>query len=325
MRFRVPFFMLLFAAGSFVLPFAAHAQSIPFFGPIIPNTNVCPLGWGAVIIVINRAIALAITLAIVFVAPIMIAYSGFLFVVNPVNPSGKEKAKGILLNTVVGIVIALAGWLIVDAVMAVLYNSSTPVSDGTVLQTWSKIVTSSGPQCLEQKGALPTDTLNQAPITGISAYGSYSPGGSCTALTVGPCTTQKLQNSCFGSTANSAAKVCVHESSGNPTNLSKSDLTADGYSYSIGLFQINITNSFNQQVDGQSCSKAFTQPCQNSGGYNNVQPNGSCSSRVVDQTLYKDCVAAAENPAGNITQACRLSSNGTNWSPWRNTAAACGL
>jgi hypothetical protein len=319
MRSRVPLLVFLFTIGSFALPFVAHAQSIPFFGPIVPESaSTCAIGWGALIVVINRIIALLITLAIVFVAPIMIAWAGFLFVINPVNAGGREKAKGILSNTIVGIVIALAGWLIVDAVMAVLYNPSAAGG------TWSSIVSSGGlDYCLIQAASL--QTLNQAPITGISAYGSYSPGGSCTAPVAGPCTTQNLQNSCFGSTANQAAIVCNRESSGNSANLSRSDVTADGYSYSIGLFQINITNSFNQQVDGQSCSSAFSQPCQNSGGYSNVQPSGLCSSKVVDQTLYRNCVAAAENPAGNITQACRLSNNGTNWSAWRNTAAACGL
>lgn len=318
--------MLLFLAGSLALPLVAHAGGIPFFGPIIPpEGSLCAAGWGMLMIVINNIISLLITLAIVFVAPLMIAYSGFLFVVNPVNAAGKEQAKKILTNTVVGIVIALAGWLIVNAVMAVFYNPTAQSENGaTKLGVWANLVTSGGePFCLIQASSL--ESLNQVPITGISAYGSYSPGGSCTVPTAGPCTTQNLQNSCFGSTANSAAQVCAYESSGNPTNLSKSDLTADGYSYSIGLFQINITNSFDQQVNGQSCSEAFSAPCQNSGGYQNVQPNGSCSSKVVNQSLYRDCVAAAEDPTSNITQACRLSSNGTSWSPWRNTAAACRL
>ncbi|MDO8700276.1 MAG: hypothetical protein Q7J56_01205, partial [Deltaproteobacteria bacterium] len=118
MRFRTFFFALIFVVGSLALPLAAHA-GIPFFGPIIPNAvvqyedpvthktittteNVCAAGWGMVITVVNNIIALLITLAIVFVAPLMIAWSGFLFVVNPVDPSGIAKAKSILTNTIVG-------------------------------------------------------------------------------------------------------------------------------------------------------------------------------------------------------------------------------
>ncbi len=100
-------------------------------------------------IVINNIISLLLTLAIVFVAPLMIAWAGFLFVVNPVNAGGKEQAKKILTNTIVGIVIALAGWLIVDAIMAVLYKPNAS-NGGTTLTVWYNLVTGSGDYCLQQ-------------------------------------------------------------------------------------------------------------------------------------------------------------------------------
>lgn len=162
MRSRILFFAFVFAAGSLALPHLAHAAAaIPFFGPIIekswtvpgviPGTSVqCALGWGAVLTVVNNIIRFLLTIAIVFVMPIMIAYAGFLYVVNPVSPDGKNKAKGILLNTIVGIVIALAGWLIVDAVMAVLYSGS---AGSTKWGTWSSLITSGGAlTCLPQEG-----------------------------------------------------------------------------------------------------------------------------------------------------------------------------
>lgn len=146
MRLRVVPLALL-AAVPLALPHLAHA-AIPFFGPIIPpEVSACPLGWGSVINVINRLIELLLTIAIVGVAPIMIAYSGFLFVVNPVNPSGKEKAKKILLNTIIGIVIALAGWLIVDAVLVALTNQG--------VSGWTALIGSQGfPACLPQAAAV---------------------------------------------------------------------------------------------------------------------------------------------------------------------------
>jgi len=157
MRPRVLLLFVLVTAGTLALPYLAHAAVLPFFGPIIGRTSegimidqACPLGWGAVILVINNIIRLLLTLLIVAVAPIMIAYSGFLYVVNPVNPSGMAKAKGILLNTVVGLVVALAGWLIVAAIMAVLYH---PNSDNGLAQDWSSIINSGGlGLCLDQKG-----------------------------------------------------------------------------------------------------------------------------------------------------------------------------
>lgn len=170
MRSRVPLFALLFVAGSFVLPLVAHAQGIPFFGPIIDpswaeNGKQCPLGWGAIITVINRIIALLITLAIVFVAPLMIAYSGFLMVVNQGDSGKITEARKILTNTIVGIVIALAGWMIVDAIMVVLYNGSP---GATKWGTWSALITSgSVPACLQQAGAPYTPVVITAPGVGV--------------------------------------------------------------------------------------------------------------------------------------------------------------
>ncbi len=152
MRFRVPLLALLFVVSSLVLPLVAHA-GIPFFGPIIPDGyQSCPAGWGALMIVVNNVIQLLITLAIVLVAPLMIAWAGFLLVVNPFNAGAKEQAKKILTNTILGIVIALAGWMIVNALMVVLYNPSA-ASGTTRLGTWYSLVVGSGDFCLKQAGA----------------------------------------------------------------------------------------------------------------------------------------------------------------------------
>jgi hypothetical protein len=167
MRSKISLFTFLLVAGLFVLPTLANAAAIPFFGPIIPQEGtqaVCPAGWEMLITVINNIIAFSITIAIVFVAPIMIAYAGFLFVVNPVNASGKETAKKVLWNTVVGIVIALAGWMIVDAIMVVLYNPRA-VSGTTRLTAWSQLITSGGlDPCIDLRGSLNQATNPQ--VTG---------------------------------------------------------------------------------------------------------------------------------------------------------------
>ena len=194
MRSRAPLVTILFAVGSLALPALAHA-AIPFFGPIIPNVsvvvngvttnqNVCAAGWPLLMTVINNLISLLITLAIVLVAPLMIAWSGFLFVVNPVNAGGKEQAKKILTNTIVGIVISLCGWMIVDAIMAALYNPSAS-SGTTVLGTWSQLITSgTGPVCLPQQGSTPGAGLNQTPAATVTVVPAGAiPTQICSAAT----------------------------------------------------------------------------------------------------------------------------------------------
>lgn len=148
MRSHILVLALMVGIGSFALPYVAHA-GIPFFGPIVPNSSTCAAGWAMLITVINNLISFLITIAIVFVAPLMIAYAGFLFVVNPVRPEGIGQAKTILQNTIIGIVLALAGYLIVAALMAVLYNPSE------VGKTWSEIIDWRGDPCLPQAGTTP--------------------------------------------------------------------------------------------------------------------------------------------------------------------------
>jgi hypothetical protein len=170
MRSRTFFSLAFFlTVGYLALPYVVHAAAIPFFGPIIPdaqiivngiatNQNVCPAGWGMVLVVINNIITFAITIAIVFVAPLMIGYAGFLMVVNPTSAGNVQKARTVLTNTIIGIVISLAGWMIVGAIMAVLYNPTK--ANG--LKAWSNIIGSHGaPACLPQAGALPGEGLAQ--------------------------------------------------------------------------------------------------------------------------------------------------------------------
>ncbi len=125
------------------------------------------------LIVVNNIIRLLITLAIVLVAPLMISWAGFLLVVNPFNSGAKEQAKKILTNTIVGIVIALAGWMIVNALMVVLYNPDTPIKGGTI-GAWSQLITSGGAGfCLEQAGApyqagTPTQIPSTVVVVGVA-------------------------------------------------------------------------------------------------------------------------------------------------------------
>ena len=157
-----------------------RARSIPNFGPILEDGwNLCPLSWSAVIMTINNVITLSITLAIVFVAPIMLAYSGFLLVTNAFNPSAKEDAKKMITNAIVGIVIALAAWMIVDALMAVLYHPTDPEQWGG---TWSELITGGGiPVCIPV-----ASSLHQV-APGVGAAG-VSPDGTVTTAPspVGP-------------------------------------------------------------------------------------------------------------------------------------------
>lgn len=294
MRSRVPLFALLFAVVSFALPLAAHA-GIPFFGPIIPTeSNRCAASWGLLITVINNVISFLITLAIVFVAPLMIAWAGFLFVVNPVNPAGKEQAKGILLHTVVGIVVAMAGWLIVDAVMAVLYDSKS------VGSTWSSLIGSGGlPPCIDLKGS-----LNQAPsggsVTGITATGTPT-----LSFGTGACDSSVLQQavpSLTSGQANTFACLAKPESICGSTmqNYSWNKDTGNGKaSTAYGAFQVTLSGN-HTSFENQACYTAagVSGPLNCQKGFD---PKGFTAGG--DSAVLSNCMKAAANLTCNITAA----------------------
>jgi hypothetical protein len=318
MRFRT-FFLTSFALTTvFALPVVAHA-AIPFFGPIIQkgvsvigDSQTCPLGWGAVINVVNNIISFLITIAIVFVAPVMIAYAGFLYVWNPMNPSGIAKAKSMLTNIVVGIVVALAAWMIVDAVMAVLYNPTD------IKSTWSNLIMSGGidpcrlNQTGSQAGALSTDSLNQADLSNIGVGATASGGGKCAIQNSGLCSASGM--SVFGAAANQASIICSAESANGTLLISKVDVTTSGIPVSFGLFQINITAN---DVSGLGCPKAFDSMY--TGSHRNVQILAG------KQGLYDSCKKAALTPAANIQAAYNLfRRSGYSWKQW-STHTPCGL
>ncbi len=206
MRSRATFLALFIIIGSFALPHLAHAGGIPFFGPIIPKDySICPAGWGLLITVVNNIISLLLTLMITFVAPLMIAYAGFLLVVNRGDSGAISKARGIFTNIVVGLVVSFSAWMIVDWIMAALYSPSD------VGGTWSSLISGGGDACLPQKGALPGEGLTSAGSTGVAT----SPGtGACAVTPLTPLATALAQRMESGQTiiwdnTDSRLKPCV--------------------------------------------------------------------------------------------------------------------
>lgn len=174
--------IILFVFAAFLLfaPLAAFAAETSFFGPIISDACTCPgkaPGLGCVFESIRLALNFAITLACV-IAALIIAYAGFLFMGSATNPEMKSRARNVLINALIGLVIALAGWLIVDFVMAKLYN---PDAFGL---PWYSIL-KSGDMCVEPQ------TLNElyqgAPLGSIpSGTGSVPPAAGGTSKPSAP-------------------------------------------------------------------------------------------------------------------------------------------
>jgi len=93
-----------------------------FFGSIVPTVSGCQyqaLGWASFFQVVQNLLNFAVYLAIFF-AVLIFAYAGFLWVTNPANPGNKEKGREALMNGVIGLVVVLGAWLIINTIIVAL-------------------------------------------------------------------------------------------------------------------------------------------------------------------------------------------------------------
>jgi hypothetical protein len=318
-----------------ILPHIAHGASTGFFGPIIPDAgsgDFCSCigsapDWGCLLQVFQNVLNAIVSISLVLMS-LFIAYAGFRFILSPANEEQRLKARQTLTNAVLGMLIILASWLIVDSVMKVLYRGN---NGDTGFGPWNSIL-SAPPTCIKKNLTIPflpeiSDTKNPGGGGTNEFTTTAGTGGSCAipGNSNNPCSVQSLSKTCFSDQAATASQVCMKESAnGQQAILSGSDKlnSGSGPSYSVGLWQINLTTS---KVGGLNCPAAFSGPC--SGG-NLIQSHaGWCTSTVKDQNLYNQCVKAAQDAGNNSQAACDLyqKQNKTIFQPWKCTASRCQI
>lgn len=121
LRVLLPVLLLSFALFA---PLGASAATTDFFGELFPTECKCEGSapeWGCVMIVLQNLINLGISVG-VLIFVLVAAFAGILWMTSPMNPRNREMGRSMLLNAVVGLVIALSSWLLVDFVMKALYN-----------------------------------------------------------------------------------------------------------------------------------------------------------------------------------------------------------
>ncbi len=119
MRFAAVLMLVLI-----VVPTLAMAAGLP--GQIVPQEcngqggcpNICSLAQLAQNI-LNAAIYLAVVLSAV-----LFAWAGFLYLTNVANTGQHERAVETFKNVAIGLVIIVAGWLVVDIVMRTFVGAS---------------------------------------------------------------------------------------------------------------------------------------------------------------------------------------------------------
>ena len=118
MRFAAVLILILVIA-----PSLAMAAGLPTIVPSECNgvggcPNVCSFAQLAQNI-LNAAIYLAVILSAV-----LFAWAGFLYLTNVANAGQHSRAVEVFKNVFVGLIIILAGWLVIDIVMRALVGAS---------------------------------------------------------------------------------------------------------------------------------------------------------------------------------------------------------
>ncbi len=114
---RIKFSIIISAL--FSIPTLIYAATLT---PIVPQTS-CPLGYSALLLVVHNILNDSVIFASMF-AVLLITYAGFLFVFNSTSPEMVSKGRKILMSTIIGFVIILSAWLIVNEVVVMFTTGS---------------------------------------------------------------------------------------------------------------------------------------------------------------------------------------------------------
>ncbi len=120
--------MLVFIVFLSLSPFISYAQTgsiVPCSGALpgtdangrqVEECGICHIGLLAQNI-LNTGIYIA-----VFIGAILFAWAGWKYVTARGNPGEMHSARGIFINVIVGLLIILGGWLVVDTLMVNLLD-----------------------------------------------------------------------------------------------------------------------------------------------------------------------------------------------------------
>ena len=312
MRRAIPVFL---ACVLVALPFLASAQLL---GPLVqcegvPNDRNLPVCQACNAVRLGQNIINFFVAAASFIGIGMLIYAGFLLLTSGGNTGGRDNAKRIIWNVLIGLVIVLIAWLAIDTVMKYLFQGNVG-EPGSPLYEQFKEGSGFGPwNQIECVGEL----VQNAP--GPGAGGSATAGqrsgagvGTCAELKGGLCSASALGER-FGAAASNASQVCNVESAGDPSSESKIDILrkSGNRPFSVGLFQVNLTaNALSCGGKQLNCPSAFR--------------GRNYDAEIVNEPLYAECVVAAKNTACNLGKAQQLHTR-SGWQAWQNTAIKCNI
>lgn len=221
----------------------------------------------------------------------MLVIGGFTYMASAGNTSTAGSAKGIIWDSILGIVAALAAYLI----LYVINPDLTRIN------------------------------ITFVPV-GVATEGSpMGPAGVCEQAPTVDCSVANIKTLTGrddDTWAQQASAICNGESNGanisSTIDICRGNGTNDPVS--VGLFQINLSV---HKMAGLPCKDAFNME------YTSASVGSQCY--VTDRSLYDRCVAAAKIPANNIAAMLEIYQAGTrtykpSWKPWgANRRSGCNF
>ncbi|MBU0750005.1 hypothetical protein KKH15_00615 [Patescibacteria group bacterium] len=138
----------------FILAPSAQAANLPILNPdfaIVPTQcSACPCGFAGTLQLVQNLVNASISVAFILLI-LIITYAGALFLFSPTNPGNREMGRTVLTNAVIGMVIVLSSWLVVDFIMKSLYNPDATIGNTTKLGPWNEIIGGTGEWCIVGK------------------------------------------------------------------------------------------------------------------------------------------------------------------------------
>lgn len=243
MKFLRTSILAVVLLGSVVAPHLAFAAGLPVLDGsfhIVPDAHDldesckvgAPLSFGAVMYVAQNFVNAGISFGILFFVIIMV-WSGILFIASVTNPESRSAAKKMLENAVIGMLIILSAWLMVDFVMKTLYN---PNKAG--LGPWNNIlnggvacVIASAPLHLYD-GAITVTAITSSADSGGSG-GQVTPGQGTSKLNIAAAVSYALSHAKNAAGGQCALYVRLALAAGGLTTF---DTSHPGYAYQYGPY-----------------------------------------------------------------------------------------
>ncbi len=240
---------------------------------------------------LNMMIKLIIGISAVL-AVVMIVIGGMEYMTSELI-SSKEAGKKKIQEALLGLLIALGAWALLNTINPDLLNTNVTIGQATITVTQI-------PVAQQVAGRLGQSRAQCTPVTNPSS----------------PCTLSNLANSGFANTTQ-ASSICNGESGGVANAASGSDMCRDGNSFSFGLFQVNVIAHANA-IPGGVCSGVIQTNGSGTQGTCLQQQNGICvryDCTVTNQSKYQSCISYITNPANNISFARNLQA-ARGWDQW---------